>query len=951
MKHFAKFTTVLMAAFMAISMIGFTSCNDEVNDNFVDLRTSLEDEIRDLDRQLNDLENQVNQINSCTCDFNKVINLVRDSLANYWNASQTQGYVDNALANYWDINQVQNFVNTELNNYVQKTVYEAMIDSVRGALADAREDINNNRDDIDSLALVTINLNNAIAQANALANAANQLAKNDSMRIDTLTLHVINIENLVYQAIDSAAAAWAFAWRDSIRIHDLEQTYEVLSQTISNMQAKDNAMQTSIDSIKTALLDFATHAEVNAVLDSARLFYSEALHYSDSLYTLASDSIGRLDVRVTTLETTVGVLSAAVATLQAEVIALQVEISALKTQVDKNTQDIADLTATVNDVFSKQIYSVVLNGSYNPVFGYFALPMGIQSNVLLSYYGENEHITYFPTVSTSDLVYEQYALTAADAAMLGGSVDAWSIAGQTTFVGDSANAGKLYLTINPSTADLTDAEFTLVNSLDEESPIKLDSLTPCTEKLTFGYTKAPAIGAATNGFYQATATLAEADIEDAKIHVDANLKSFVKDFYNKISAADKSVSGARNLVGNLSYSELASGLYNQMNGFLPAYAVKATWTDSLGTHSTYSNYGVAAAAVKPLSYAFLKDMNLGRLPNITPMSDINFNMGSIDIDFSAINFHIDDVDPNISFSFHIVFDQLDISQYGDVIAKVKMPKTYSYNPITGKISADPIDENDPSTYELQNIDLSDYETWAENLANDVNQKIGDMANNIETQVQNELINKFQNQLKSELNNIIHSINNKVESMVGQIGGKLETSVNGVLNDVNNQLSSNVNKYINTLNKIIGKLNSAINRANTLLNNVNKFLQPLLVFEGNDGTFHMMSTDKNFPSVFTGSGAIELYPTSYNAEIAAPAYKKFVAVTNVYKNGASAQGGDAACTSALNTANSQGLFNQVINGNILTVGFVGQAGYTYEIFYSALDYSGKISQRKYYVTVK
>jgi len=534
-----------------------------------------------------------------------------------------------------------------------------------------------------------------------------------------------------------------------------------------------------------------------------------------------------------------------------------------------------------------------------------------------------------------------------------------------SFLGDSANAGKLYLSVNPSTADLTGAEFTLVNSLDEESPIKLDSLTPCTDKLTFGYTKAPVKGTATNGFYQATATLAEGDIDAAKIQVDATLKSAVKDFYNQLQAVRNDETGAVTAVKNINYSGLASGIYNQINGFLPAYAVKATWSDSLGTHSTYSNYGVAAAAVKPLSYAFLKDKNLGKLPNITPISDINLSMGSVNFTlptFQPIVFN----DIDFSVSFNIAFDNITVSDMGDLMVWVKIPKysataTTDVDPWTGEahttatVTALPIDQNNPATYDSIKVNLSsvssEYNAQIQAIVNQVNQKVTDLCGNINQNVQDNMVNAIKGEINNRMQTLIGSINNQIQGMMDQVQGSMNSSVNDVLSQLSNKVNNNVNNYIHKLNTFISKLNSAINRANNLLNNVNKFLQPVLVYEGKDSDLHLMSTDKNFPTTFTGSGAIVLHPTSYNAEIAAPAYKKFVAVTNVFKNGASAQGGDAACRSALNTANAQGMFNKVIDGNNYKVAFVGQAGYTYEIFYSALDYSGKISQRKYYVTVK
>ena len=92
------------------------------------------------------------------------------------------------------------------------------------------------------------------------------------------------------------------------------------------------------------------------------------------------------------------------------------------------------------------------------------------------------------------------------------------------------------------------------------------------------------------------------------------------------------------------------------------------------------------------------------------------------------------------------------------------------------------------------------------------------------------------------------------------------------------------------------------------------------------------------------------PTSYTGELLVPAFKKYVAVTNVFDGDESAQDGCADCIAALEAANS-GDLNKVLAGTTNVVEFAGKSGYTYEITYSALDYSGKYSNVKYYVTVK
>ena len=94
-------------------------------------------------------------------------------------------------------------------------------------------------------------------------------------------------------------------------------------------------------------------------------------------------------------------------------------------------------------------------------------------------------------------------------------------------------------------------------------------------------------------------------------------------------------------------------------------------------------------------------------------------------------------------------------------------------------------------------------------------------------------------------------------------------------------------------------------------------------------------------------AVYAFLRDYGIDVT-PAFKKHIAVTNVFKGDKSAQGGDAACKLALTTANGSEMMNKVLNGDQRSVTATFPKGYIYEVAYSALDYSGKISMHKYYV---
>ena len=124
-----------------------------------------------------------------------------------------------------------------------------------------------------------------------------------------------------------------------------------------------------------------------------------------------------------------------------------------------------------------------------------------------------------------------------------------------------------------------------------------------------GYTRA------NNGFYEAEATLKADNIDKAKVRIDyKNLESAAKDMLKEKTKS--SVLG------------FGAALLSSMKDVMPAYAVKATWTSPKNTYNytqnnydVYSQYGLAATAIKPFSYAFLKDLNVN-LPGEAKLQEI-----------------------------------------------------------------------------------------------------------------------------------------------------------------------------------------------------------------------------------------------------------------------------------------------------------------------------------------
>jgi hypothetical protein len=207
-----------------------------------------------------------------------------------------------------------------------------------------------------------------------------------------------------------------------------------------------------------------------------------------------------------------------------------------------------------------------------------------------------------------------------------------------------------------------------------------------------------------------------------------------------------------------------------------------------------------------------------------------------------------------------------------------------------------------------------------------------------------------------------SVQDVVDELYGDLAGSF-TDVNDMLNnlkgmvdEINAALAEAKNlkaSALNSVDKYQSKLISYLNKFNdkfcTLINSTNKVLRPVL-FVSTEGGFHKLSQAQNNPSVITGK-TLDFVAASYTMDYIAPAYKKLVGVTNVFKGSASAQAGDAECVAALNKVNEQGSVAKVLDGDVFKVQATLEAGYVYEVVYTAVDFYGKVDAKKFYVTVK
>ena len=854
MKLLNKISTLMLAVVLAVS---FTACDDRVNDNMNDVKTSLEQEISDLQTKVNQLESDLAAINSCTCTPHP---------------------------------NVDSIVAAELLNFYTSTI-RVKIDSLGSEINDVKSDVAQNKLDIDSLAIRVGTLETSVATNTAailtLTNQMTTLIADTAVvhtQIRTLQTDVQDLQNRMTiveqtatQALANASAALTLAKADSAEIEALKLH---MQQHCDSLTLLANQIAT-IDSLAQAYLDSAlqyTDEAISAAVDTLQI---QIDNNTASILTLQSDLANEILAR----QDDFNLLNSRIDTLTNRIDTIETKLDELTGRVD-----------VLEDRFNRAIYSIELNGTTNPVFGYMALPFDVTSNMLLAYYGTNSLPIEFPTANNSLLVNGSAQLSAAEAARL--NIGQFTKAGGSVLVGENAGAGKIYFFINPGEVDINETyQFSLVNSIGEACPIELDTVVPSEEVLYAGVNRAPGKEKSPYSFYEAPALLPEDNCEEANFNLNTEaIKQNAKEFYHLLKREPN----------NASFTSLAASLLGILSRPAQLYALKVEWPDTLGEmHSCKSAAKITANSIKPLSYAALQDVNFPNFPLLRPFDELpNYQINVGDIDFSL----------NVGTA-NITLAGIDFSTLSSVNISVNVPEIVGGVPTGNTV--------------VETVPLDNLEAW---LDSTFNAGIAD----------------WEASVNNEVNSLISQINNQVSN---QVNGML-SPIQGVIDQANGMITNLIGKgntAISYYNRFVTKANAAITRINNKLTSPNQFLQVTMLYEGN-GEFHFLSNSRVAPSVFNCSGstgAIVLYPTSFNAEILVPAYKKFVAVTNVWDNTTGAEVASKVATTNNNNAN----FNTVLEGNRYGVAFQAEKGYTYEIFYSALDFSGKISQRKYYVTVK
>lgn len=483
------------------------------------------------------------------------------------------------------------------------------------------------------------------------------------------------------------------------------------------------------------------------------------------------------------------------------------------------SQRVDDLDKATVDIATALVTQVIVQSTYSPAVGELALPLDIQANALVTYYGSSDEAFSFPTRNSkyflNDADLTTYGITAEDVTPKSG--ESRANVPQGTFITDdekTGNAGSLYVTVNPSTVDISGVKFALVNSRGEKSSVELGNATPSDELLTWGYTRASG-----NNFYKIPARITKEDLNDDYVKINfqgAELRSTVRKLLNDRTQTKATLKQlAKNVV---------KFVYENMNGVMPRLAVSTEYSvgtkNNKATLHNVSEMNILAGAVKPVGMGALDNVNITSTPGLERVESTfsrfinSIKLGTLKLDVPHTQIQ------KIRNIGHLTRHGRDY--------EIKVGYTY-YDPETKTI------KNDTSIVNINN------------QIDDLLKAVDDTL----TKANNDAVDHF-NSAIDEFNDVMNSLQTEYD-----LDERYASQKQSIINRVDNYLTRINDRFVYWFNRTSGAA-----------------LKPVMLFEANNNVHRLLAGETG--TRVKGS-SITLIPTTYTYELLAPAYKKFVKV--------------------------------------------------------------------------
>lgn len=538
-------------------------------------------------------------------------------------------------------------------------------------------------------------------------------------------------------------------------------------------------------------------------------------------------------------------------------------------------------------LINKNLNSIAINATENPVLGYYnAAFIGSQLNLVSSFYG-----------------------TAAQ------NKTGWVSQGEFL---NNGNAGEIYVSLNPTEIDprcITSLK--LVDSQGNEAKgFELGQLQNTSRVLTYGFTKAADVSS--NGFYAIPVKAVDPANDDFSLN-KGELKEAAKNVLAKLKNPKES---------NLNLSQIATALYSSVNNQLKAYTVKAEYylwnpeTMELVKKSAVApTYNVAAFAVKPLSYNTLKDnqslKNLGLALDKYMLPTLSDKLGKF---MNALDFQITNENGK-QIKMYSMLSSKNVAAYenGNDVILVNEQTGDTYTLPNTKIA------KDMSGLSIdQNVLRKQYGSYTDSEGNTYNYWYW-------------VRNDYEATLNNERMYVFESTDNTIDELLSSINDQIGTQLQPVKDAITNAAT----KWDNAITPV----NNLLHKINAHISDVNQLLQPTMLYKSTKtNSWNTLSTLKGkLGTRMTGTGSTVLVATSWTGELLAPAYKKSVYVKDTPKEVANVTLMD--CKTSAKTPFSGSV------QKVLFTTTAAAKGKNFTIVYEAVDYSGVSVKKEYNITVE
>lgn len=574
--------------------------------------------------------------------------------------------------------------------------------------------------------------------------------------------------------------------------------------------------------------------------------------------------------------------------LMAKITANGVAIST-ETAARQQLQDNYDMA--FDFLINKNLNSIAINATENPVLGYFnAAFVGSQLNLASSFYG-----------------------TAAQ------NNQDWDIA-KDDFLNDG-NAGEIYVSLNPTEIDprcITSLK--LVDSQGNEAKgFELGQLQNTSRVLTYGFTKAASVSS--NGFYAIPVKAVDPANDDFSLN-KGELKEAAKNVIAKLQNPKES---------SLNLSQIATALYSSVNNQLKAYTVKAEYylwnpeTMELVKKSAVAPaYNMAAFAVNPLSFNTLKDnqslKNLGLALDKYMLPTLSDKIGK----------YTDALDFQIKYEGNKQIEVASLLATKNLRCWENPEKKEVYICDKNGNVLRTVSNASLETYVINNNQNYNGDDWYYNQYDIEWKYIENGWFDGNTWYHNSYINwDFAD---DEVLYVIKTTDNTIEKLLSSLNEQISTELSPIKDAIQNA----ANKW----DTAIQPVNNLLHKINAHISDVNQLLQPTMLYKSSKtGDWNTLSTlGGRLGTRMTGTGSTVLVATSWTGELLAPAYKKTVEV----------KGNPAGAKVTLMDGTTPA---KKIAGSTQKVLFTATAKGDYTIVYKAVDYSGVSVEKEYHITVE